>query len=200
MVLNLVAVAAVSFAQINGTIWQNTPDAGNAGDPANRSSALPNATFTSTAINYNSNVTGYTPALFLNNPVFSNQHNGFNPNASFNNTEVELTGSVFLNSGNNSFVVGHDDGLTLSITGIGLVVNQPGPTGFTNTPFNVNNPGAAGLFSFTLDYAECCGAPAVLLWQINGSTVGSVPEPSSMVLFSTVLGGAAFLLRRRKRA
>lgn len=191
-------LATASFADITGTVYQNVPNPGNAGDVANMAANLPQATFTTAAINYNSSVTGYTPALFLNNPTFTNPQNGFNPNASFNNTEVVLNGSIFLNSGINSFVVGHDDGVVLSIAGIGTVVNNPGPTGFTNTPFNVTNPGAAGLFNFTLDYAECCGAPAVLLFQVNGSTVGgSVPEPGSVVLVGTFLVGFGFAARRK---
>jgi len=197
-VLALLTLTTSSFAQVNGTIYQNIPDPGNAGDAANQGALLPQASFTSPAISYNSNVTGYTPALFLNNPTFMNPQNSFDANANLNNSEVVLTGSVFLNPGINSFVVGHDDGVVLTIAGIGTVVNAPGPTGFTNTPFNVSNPGAAGLFPFTLDYAECCGAPAVLLFQINGTTIGGpVPEPSSIVLIATALVGGAFAFRRR---
>jgi PEP-CTERM motif len=200
VVLVLLTLTTSSYGQVSGTVYQNIPQPGNAGDPTNQGAGLPQASFVSPAINFNSSVTGYTPALFLNNPTFTNPLNSFNPNASFNNTEVVLTGSIFLNSGNNSFVVGHDDGVVLTITGIGTVVNAPGPTGFTNTPFNVNNPGAAGSFPFTLDYAECCGPPAVLLFQINGNTIGgSVPEPSSLVLIATGLVAGALALRRRIR-
>jgi hypothetical protein len=200
VLLTLLALTSSSFAQVNGTVYQNIPDPGNAGDLANQGPGLPQASFVSPAINFNSNVTGYTPALFLNNPTFTNPLNSFNPNASFDNTEVVLTGSIFLNSGNNSFVVGHDDGVVLTIAGLGTVVNAPGPTGFINTPFNVNNPGAAGSFPFTLDYAECCGPPAVLLFQINGTTIGGpVPEPSSLVMITTGLVGGALAFRRKIR-
>jgi len=200
VVVALLTLTTSSFGQVSGKIYQNIPAPGDAGDPANQGAGLPQASFVSPAINFNSNTSGYTPALFLNNPTFTSPANGFAPNANLNNTEVVLTGSIFLNSGNNSFVVGHDDGVVLTITGIGTVVNAPGPTGFTNTPFNVSNPGAAGSFPFTLDYAECCGAPAVLLFQINGNTIGgSVPEASSLVLIATGLVGGALAFRRRIR-
>jgi PEP-CTERM motif len=200
VVLALLTLTTSSYGQVSGTVYQNIPQPGDAGNLLNQGSSLPQASFVSPAINFNSNTTGYTPALFLNSPTFTNPLNMFDPNGNLNNTEVVLTGSIFLNSGNNSFVVGHDDGVVLTIAGIGMVVNAPGPTGFTNTPFNVNNPGAAGSFNFTLDYAECCGPPAVLLFQINGGTVGgSVPEPSSLVLIATGLVGGALAFRRKIR-
>jgi hypothetical protein len=95
-------------------------------------------------------------------------------------------------------VVAHDDGLTLSIDGIGMVVNAPGPTGEAHTPFNVFAP-SAGDYTFTLDYAECCGAPAVLEWDINQQIVGQAPEPGSIVMFGTGLLGVASTLRRKLR-
>jgi len=169
----------LAWSQISGTIYQNIPAPTDSGNPANQSNSLPHASFTSPAINYDSNTTGFTPTLFLNGAVFTGQANGFNPNGSLNNTEIVLTGSVFLNSGNNSFVAAHDDGLILTITGIGTVVNSPGPQGASFTPFNVNNPGAAGFFPFTLQYAECCSAPATLIWRVNGGLVGTTPPTIS---------------------
>jgi hypothetical protein len=108
----------------------------------------------------------------------------------------QFTGTVGLVSGNNSFVVGHDDGVVLTIAG-STVVNAPGPTGFDATPFNVVNPGPTGNYSFTLDYAECCGAPGILEFSINNVVVGT-PEPATMAILGTGLAGLGFL-RRRKR-
>jgi hypothetical protein len=199
-----VLLAAAPLAQadvISATVFTNIPDPGNSGDVANMSSTLPSASFTvgAAGIDFQSQVTGYTPAQFLNNPTFSNMVNGFNPNATADNIEVIILGSLFLNAGNNSFEVAHDDGVVLSVAGIGTVVNQPGPTGEVTTPFNVVNPGPAGTFDFTLEYAECCGPPADLVFEVNNApiTSSSTPEPSTFCLFGSGLLAAAGMVRRR---
>ncbi|MGH9482217.1 MAG: hypothetical protein ACRD1L_09000 [Terriglobales bacterium] len=191
----LLVGSALAFASpITGVIYQGIPDGSNAADPLNQASTLANATFTVGlgGINFDSIVglnssAKYTPSLFLNGVSFSNQHNGFNANGDLDNSEIVLTGSIFLASGSNSFQVNHDDGLTLSISGgIGLVLNDAGATAPVLTPFTINNPGAAGVFNFTLDYAECCGPPAVLDFNFqNGNPVGSVPEPNSGLLMAS---------------
>ena len=160
----------------------------------------PDAMFNTPAIDYNSNVTGYTPAAFLNNPTFFNTSASFDPNATFNNSFIRFTGQTFLHAGANSFVVPHDDGLTLNINGIGLVVNEPGPTSPVDTPFTVTAP-ADGLYDFTLQYGECCGAPAVLGFQINGVPVGTVPEVgSTLMLLGLALVGLKLVSLRVRTA
>jgi hypothetical protein len=157
----------------------------------------PTATFVPGAINYNpSDDSGvYTIGAFLNNPTFLT--GGSAAGDSMLATVFQFTGTVGLNHGLNSFVVGHDDGVVLTIAGFGTVVNEPGPTALDTTPFTVDNPGAAGNFAFTLNYAECCGPPASLVFAINDVPVGA-PEPATMAIIGTGLAGIGFL-RRRKR-
>ena len=194
------AAAPLAHADITSAIvYTGIPDPGNAADLANQGAGLASASFTIGAlgINFQSPPAAYTVVAFLNNPTFSNQVNGFNPNGVADNLELVITGSLFLNAGNNSFVVGHDDGAVLNITGFGNVVNAPGPTSFSNSPFTVNAP-SAGMYNFSLEYTECCGAPADLLFTVNSAPVGtSTPEPSSIALFGTGLLAAAGIARRR---
>jgi hypothetical protein len=203
----LLAIAPTAHAQISSaTVYEGIPDPGNAGDSTNWASTLPNATFTigSLGVDFASS-SDVGVAAFLNNPTFLTTANGFLPNYNFSSTGIELvlSGQAYLTAGNNSFVVGHDDGVVLTFTtlpgGFGNGVDDPGPTGFTNTPFNFNNPDAAGLYSFTLDYAECCGPPADLLFTVNGAPLssGSAPEPSSLTLMGTGVLAFAGMIRRR---
>lgn len=205
----LLAVAPLVQAQITGTVYENTPDPNNAGDlAANTASSLANATFTvgGGGINFQSGPSPYTVAGFLNNPTFSNQQNGFSGSTSVGTsttgTEVVLTGQIFLTAGVNTFQVGHDDGVVLTIlgTGTGLfgdALDAPNPTSFVTTPFSFTNTNAAGNYTFLLDYSECCGPPADLLFTVNTQTVGNTPEPSSIALLGTGLFAAAGLVRRR---
>ena len=182
-------------AAVNGSIWIN--------DLSNNADIVPagpaDATFVTNLIDYNSDVGGYTIGGFLNNPVFLT--GGALATASLQNTHIQLTGSTFLNAGMNSFVVPHDDGIRIVFGGgIGNVIDQPGPTAPVDSPFNVNAP-AAGLYSFVLDYNECCGAPARLGFKINGQNVGgAVPEPATWGLMIAGFGVSGMALRRRRRA
>jgi hypothetical protein len=199
MAVLLAATAPLAQADITSAIvYTGIPNPNNAADPLNQGAGLASASFSIGAlgIDFQSPPAAYTIAAFLNNPTFSNQVNGFNPNGIADNLELVITGSLFLNAGSNSLVVGHDDGAVLNIAGFGNVVNAPGPTSFSNSPFTVN-AASAGMYAFTLEYTECCGAPADLLFTVNNAPITTTPEPSSFALFGTGLFAAAGFARRR---
>jgi PEP-CTERM motif len=111
------------------------------------------------------------------------------------NTVFEFTGSVTVTNGE-MFQAGHDDGLQLQI-GSDMVINAPGPTGFTTTPATYTGP--SGTFSFDLVYGECCGAPAYLGIALPfESPPPSVPEPSTLALWAAGLLGLAWAVGRRR--
>ena len=116
--------------------------------------------------------------------------------ANLNNTVFEFTGTVTVTTGE-MFQAGHDDGLQLRIGSI-LVINAPGPTGFTTTPATYTGP--SGTLAFDLVYGECCGPPALLGISLPLiSPPAAAPEPSSLVLLGSALFGClAVRLRRRK--
>jgi hypothetical protein len=197
------AVFATGHSQaavLNGSIWE--------GDLSNDASACvvcggtPTLTFTSTAINYNSQVTSYTLGGFINAPTQSTiLTGGSHAGDALNNTHITLTGNLFLGAGVNNFTIAHDDGVVINIAGFGNVLSAPGPTSPVVTAFSVINGGAAGTFAYTLNYNECCGPPAVLQWQYaNGNPISAVPEPSTwaMMLLGFVGLGFAFRQSRRK--
>jgi hypothetical protein len=192
----LVSLLAMTWscpaAGILGELWQNDSAATNASIVP---TGVADAEFYSSGIDYDTRLSGYTPAQFFNNPSFFNTSAGFNPAGSLDNTYVRFTGQLFLNSGVNTFSVPHDDGAILSIAGIGTVLSQPGPTSAVTNTFNVTAP-SSGLYNFTLEYGECAGPPAVLRFDVNGTIVG-VPEPSSFLLCSAGLVVTLLATRRR---
>jgi hypothetical protein len=205
-----VATSGIGIADIMGTVWTGTPDSSNSDDPANMSSTLPSAQFTAATINFDSNTTGYTVGQFLNSPTFTNEQNGFDPTVNADNIEVQLVGTFFLAAGANTFSVEHDDGLSLTInagastidasTGNVNVFSDTGPSSAVLTHFMVD-AGVAGNYTFTLDYAECCGAPAVLELSVLSGRSASAPEPGAVILLGTA--GALLLskplLRKRRQ-
>lgn len=193
------ALASAAQAQVAVSIWTNQPTAASNATLAQQGSlGTPTATTTVNAINFDStsSPTGYTVGGFLNNPA------GLDAGVAasdLNQTYMYLTGSLYLNAGNNSFVVSHDDGLQLNIDGIGLVVDQPGPTSPTDTPFNVF-AALAGTYNFELSYGETAGPPAQLVFNVNNQPVGSVPEPATWAMMLLGFGGMGLAMRRKRNA
>jgi|SwirhisoilCB2_FD_contig_31_14794879_length_974_multi_6_in_0_out_0_1 hypothetical protein len=91
----------------------------------------------------------------------------------------------------------HDDGISVFINGV-LVspAAAAGPT--TPATTNVNFVGSAGQV-VDLVYDECCQLPARLLANLPGEAVPGVPEPTSIVLFGTLVLGSVALRRRRMK-
>lgn len=190
-------LGSAANATITVSIYTNQPAAAANATIAQAAGLIADATITVGAINFTdapgNDSKNFTVGAFLNNPAgLSAAVAG----ATLNNTYFLFTGSTFLNAGANSFVIPHDDGLQLNIAGIGLVVDQPGPTSPTNTPFTVNAP-SAGLYNFTLSYGETAGGPAVLAFNVNGAPVGGVPETATWMLMVAGFGLVGTSLRRR---
>lgn len=114
-------------------------------------------------------------------------------------TFLQFKGLVTVTNGQ-QFNVTHDDGLTLIIGTTDLGFN-PGPTSPTTSLATYNGP--SGTFPFELDYAECCGGPAVLQVDLPLVTVPStVPEGgSTLPLLAAPLLAMAFAAGKfRKKA
>jgi len=210
---NLLAAAIVGFgvlggvaaspasATIIGTVYLDDPTAADASILP--SSSLAHADFSASAINFNiSNSDLATISEFLGGATFTNAANGFDPTHLADNSFILINALVFLNNGANNLVVGHDDGVVITfpaLNGGNPVVDAPGPTGFVATTVNVNNPGAAGLYAFTLQYGECCGGAANLDFTVNGlDPVSAVPEPSTWAMLIVGFAAVGFMARRRK--
>lgn len=116
--------------------------------------------------------------------------------AILNNSYFYFTGTVGLDAGANPFTITHDDGLQLNIDGIGLVVDQPGPTAPVATAYVVNAP-TAGNYGFQLSYGEVAGGPAQIT-VFGGTLIVDAPEPGAIALFGLGTLGVAFASRRRR--
>ena len=196
--LTLFIGTASSLATVNGSLWENF-FAGNA-DVA--PSGSPNMTFTSSQIYFgspdDSTISGFLNYSGTTTTILTGAGDAGNI---ADNLFIQLTGQIYLTAGANAFQVGHDDGLNINVAGIGTVLDQPNPTSFVLTPFNITAP-TSGLYDFTLDYNECCGAPAYLEWAFpSGAPItGSVPDGgTTMSLLGLSLAGLGAFARRLKK-
>jgi len=195
--------AGVSQAQVTGKIWENDPSTSADVVP----SGTPNMTFTSSQILWESG-SAYTISEFMNfsptTTTFGNIQSGSSPSDSLGagtgSTFFQLTGTIHLASGTNNFQVGHDDGLNISVAGIGTVLDQPGSTAFVLTPFTITAP-SAGNYTFTVDYIECCSPPADLEWAYpNGTVVTGAPDGGMTVgLLGAGLAALGVFARRIRK-
>ena len=108
---------------------------------------------------------------------------------------ISVTGTVATPQ---TFTFEHDDGVTFIVNGQ-TVINQPGPTGPTNTNGSYTG-GASSNAPFTLIYTECCVGAAVLKVSLlapgSAPPDSSVPEPTTIGL--TTIGFLGLIGLRRK--
>jgi hypothetical protein len=196
----VVALAASSASAVNvvsGKLW-HVPEAVtlNAA-PANVPAIPADVTFDVNAP-FNFNATGATVGTWLaSSSAFNIAENTAGTLGSLMDngvvgTFLQFTGVVTVTTGM-QFTVTHDDGLTLIIGGLDLGFN-PGPTAPIVNVATYTGP--SGTFAFELDYAECCGGPAVLQVDLP---LQAIPEPSTYALMGLGLTGIGLAMRGRRQ-
>ncbi len=205
----LALAVSANATTITGQGWEVTSAAANDAVIASVPGSAAQVNFTITGLGISLNPTdsssNYTLASFLATDAAVSgvtYSGGAAGTDSMDNTIWEFTGTATFTHGE-MFTVDSDDGFTLyaGCTGAAcgssnIVESDPGPQSLTVTNFSYS--GSTVTEAFTFVYAECCGAPAEFV--TNLASGGNVPEPSGIVLFGTLLFGAATLLRRKKVA
>jgi hypothetical protein len=152
--------------------------------------------------NFSSPPSDGTIGGFLNNPVFvtgggiagDGLSSGLGHDADSTGTDIQFVGSVLIPHGLFTFDATHDDGLFISIDGLGTVFSALNEHVNSETIGGGFNPGATGFFTFHANYNECCGLPAIL--QVSDPR--AVPEPTTWALMLVGFGLAGAALRRRR--
>jgi hypothetical protein len=198
--------AGATHAQITGQLYENTGSSPWApsslgGDGADANAPIPggvtpNATFTvpNGSIDFDSDndpVNGYTVNGFLATGG-ATILTGSSDSDNLNDTIITMSGNVTMVNGQ-VYETEHDDGLEITINGDN-VVNEPGPTSASSTPFTWT--GADGNYPFVLEYSEVNGPPAVLQTDLPLSA----PDASTtMGLLGISLGALGAIGRRIKK-
>jgi hypothetical protein len=180
---------------VTGSIWESDPTGAGDATPANVPLTTPNVTFTatSTPLDFQSGSL-YTIGEFLNSQPGTTIFTGASQlGNTLDNTLFDFTGSVTVTTGE-TFTVGHDDGLTLTIGGL-TVISEPLPTSFVVTSETYTGP--SGTLPFQLVYGECCGAPADLEISLPLSSPPPVPEPGTFIMLGTGMLGLGGTLKRK---
>ena len=105
---------------------------------------------------------------------------------------IEISGTENFVSGT-TYSITHDDGIVVTLDGSVIISSMvPTPSPITNT-FT-----ASGTHNIVIEYAECCGNPAILTSNLPVNS--TVPEPGSLalVLLGALLTGGGLLFRRWK--
>jgi hypothetical protein len=104
---------------------------------------------------------------------------------------IEITGTeTFV--GGTTYSITHDDGIVVTLDGSVIISSMvPTPSPITNT-FT-----ASGTHNIVIEYAECCGNPAILTSNLPVNS--TVPEPGSLALvLGALLTGGGLLFGRWK--
>jgi hypothetical protein len=104
---------------------------------------------------------------------------------------LEISGTENFVSGT-TYSITHDDGIVVTLDGAVIISSMvPTPSPITNT-FT-----ASGTHNIVIEYAECCGNPAILTSNLPVNS--TVPEPGSLALvLGALLTGGGLLFRRWK--
>jgi hypothetical protein len=107
---------------------------------------------------------------------------------------LEITGTeTFV--GGTTYSITHDDGIVVTLDGA-VVINSGVPTALpTTNTFTTTS----GTHNIVIEYAECCGNPAILTSNLPVNPTTTTPEPGSLTLvLGALLTGGGLLFRRWK--
>ena len=188
--------SAASHADYIGSVWTNVPGAASLATVANKPLTAPNATFTTTSINYTvRNSDAATVGSFLASGGTTCV--GAGCGTTLDNSYFFIqTAPGFLSTNTNTPItlasITHDDGVQLIGSVDGTIISSPGPTpSITST-----GPWSAPQ-TVQLAYGECCAGPAVLQATLGERAVA--PEPTSLAILGAALAGFGVVMRRRRK-